>query len=651
MVNSLFARTFYDEDRKEVVRMQLFINRYKNQITLISFILIVSAFLIGGDFKNIALILATVVAGVPIALKAYQALKMKAFSIELLVTIAVIGALFIQEFVESAVVTFLFMFGDYLEGRTLEKTRSSLKELVDMAPQEATVIRNGVHETIPAEEVNQGERLIVHAGGKIPVDGEIIAGEASINEAAITGESIPVRKKMKDAVFSGTIVDSGYVELIAEKVGDDTTFAKIIELVEEAQESKSKTEKFLNKFAAIYTPGVVGLSLLVYLLTRDLHIAITFLVIACPGALVIGAPVSNVVGIGNGAKHGILIKGGEAMDNFSKVDTVVFDKTGTLTKGKPEVTDYHVFGTEDPEELFKDIARAELISEHHLGRTIVQAAKKRGLDISGDVDEGEVIKGNGIRATVDGRLFVIGNRKLMMKENIAITQEIENVAVDREKQGNTAIFVAVEGEIKAIISIADEIRDDAKEAISEMRQNGVKKIMMLTGDNEYTARLVAEKLGLDAYDAELLPEDKVEYVKRLKDEGHVVAMAGDGVNDAPAIATADIGVAMGEGGTDISMETADVVLMADQLKQFSHAFSLSKASMRNMKQNIWIAVGTVVLLLIGVLNGTVHLASGMFIHEASVLVVILNGMRLMAFKRDKKKLKNSGTLETDEVVL
>ncbi|GEN32151.1 Cd2+/Zn2+-exporting ATPase [Cerasibacillus quisquiliarum] len=631
--------------------MQLFINRYKNQITLISFILIVSAFLIGGDFKNIALILATVVAGVPIALKAYQALKMKAFSIELLVTIAVIGALFIQEFVESAVVTFLFMFGDYLEGRTLEKTRSSLKELVDMAPQEATVIRNGVHETIPAEEVNQGERLIVHAGGKIPVDGEIIAGEASINEAAITGESIPVRKKMKDAVFSGTIVDSGYVELIAEKVGDDTTFAKIIELVEEAQESKSKTEKFLNKFAAIYTPGVVGLSLLVYLLTRDLHIAITFLVIACPGALVIGAPVSNVVGIGNGAKHGILIKGGEAMDNFSKVDTVVFDKTGTLTKGKPEVTDYHVFGTEDPEELFKDIARAELISEHHLGRTIVQAAKKRGLDISGDVDEGEVIKGNGIRATVDGRLFVIGNRKLMEKENIAITQEIENVAVDREKQGNTAIFVAVEGEIKAIISIADEIRDDAKEAISEMRQNGVKKIMMLTGDNEYTARLVAEKLGLDAYDAELLPEDKVEYVKRLKDEGHVVAMAGDGVNDAPAIATADIGVAMGEGGTDISMETADVVLMADQLKQFSHAFSLSKASMRNMKQNIWIAVGTVVLLLIGVLNGTVHLASGMFIHEASVLVVILNGMRLMAFKRDKKKLKNSGTLETDEVVL
>ncbi|HEY4601869.1 MAG TPA: cation-translocating P-type ATPase [Cerasibacillus sp.] len=631
--------------------MQLFINKYKNQITFISFILIVSAFLIGGDFKNSALILATVVAGVPIALKAYQALKMKAFSIELLVTIAVIGALFIQEFVESAVVTFLFMFGDYLEGRTLEKTRSSLKELVDMAPQEATVIRNGVHATIPAEEVNQGEQLIVHAGGKIPVDGEIIAGEASINEAAITGESIPVRKKMNDAVFSGTIVDSGYVELIAEKVGADTTFAKIIELVEEAQESKSKTEKFLNKFAAIYTPGVVGLSLLVYLLTRDLHIAITFLVIACPGALVIGAPVSNVVGIGNGAKHGILIKGGEVMDNFSKVDTLVFDKTGTLTKGKPEVTDYHVFGTEDPEELFKDIARAELISEHHLGRTIVQEAKKRGLDISGDVDEGEVIKGNGIRATVDGRLFVLGNRKLMMKENIAITQEIENVAVDREKQGNTAIFVAVEGEIKAIISIADEIRDDAKEAISEMRQNGVKKIIMLTGDNEYTARLVAEKLGLDAYYAELLPEDKVEYVKRLKDEGHVVAMAGDGVNDAPAIATADIGVAMGEGGTDISMETADVVLMADQLKQFSHAFSLSKASMRNMKQNIWIAVGTVVLLLIGVLKGTVHLASGMFIHEASVLIVILNGMRLMTFKRDKKKFKNSSTLETDEVVL
>ena len=319
------------------------IHKHKNHITAISFILIVLGYVSGllgnGEIKNMALIAATIFAGIPIAIKAIQALRMKAFSIELLVTIAVIGALYIQEYTESAVVTFLFLFGDYLEMRTLEKTRSSLKDLVDMAPQEAIVIREGNQFTIPVEDVVIGDRVIIRSGGKVPVDGKIVSGQAFLNEASVTGESVPASKKVDDKVYSGTIVDHGYIEMIAEKVGDDTTFAKIIELVEEAQESKSKTEKFLNKFSNIYTPAVVVLSILVFVLTRDLHIAITFLVIACPGALVIGAPVSNVAGIGNGAKHGVLVKGGEVMDIFSKVDTLVFDKTGTLTKGKPEVTD------------------------------------------------------------------------------------------------------------------------------------------------------------------------------------------------------------------------------------------------------------------------------------------------------------------------
>src|SRR5699024_3002804 len=294
------------------------------------------------DLRQFTLITATVIAGIPIAVKAFQTLMMKAFSIEMLVTIAVIGALFIGEYVESAVVTFLFLVGDYLEARTLEKTRSSLKSLVDMAPQEATIIRDGVSVTVPVEEVVEGDRVIIRTGGKVPVDGKIVTGQASLNEAAITGESVPASKKTGDSVFSSTIMDTGYLEIIAEKVGDDTTFAKIIELVEEAQESKSKTEKFLNKFANIYTPAVVVLSVLVYAFTRDLHLAITFLVIACPGALVIGAPVSSVAGIGNGAKNGVLIKGGEVMSTLANVDTIVFDKTGTLTKGQPEVTDVHL---------------------------------------------------------------------------------------------------------------------------------------------------------------------------------------------------------------------------------------------------------------------------------------------------------------------
>ena len=616
--------------------MTLFIHKYRNQLTAISFILIVLAFVFGGNVKSMLLVIATVLAGIPISMKAYQAIKIKTFSIELLVMIAVVGALFIGEYVESAIVTFLFLFGDYLEGRTLEKTRSSIRELTEMAPDEAVVIRDGEQVTLAVDDVEIGDRLMIHSGSKIPVDGQVINGQGLIIEAAVTGESVPVLKQVDDTVFSGTIVDNGYMEIVAEKVGDDTTFAKIIELVEEAQESKSKTEKFLNKFANIYTPAIVVLAVLVYLLTSDLHIAITFLVIACPGALIIGAPVSNVAGIGNGAKNGVLIKGGEVMDTLSKVDTVVFDKTGTLTKGQPEVTDVHVFTDETKSAIYTLIAQAEQISEHHLGKTIVKEAQKRRLNVSGDVEQAEVIKGNGIRAVVAGRLLEIGNRTLMKQANIMIPAEVETYAVAREKLGNTAIFASVDGEIAAIVSIADEIREDAKVALAQLRQNGVKQMIMLTGDNEHTAKLVAKQLGLDEYHAALLPEDKVSYVKKLKEQGHVVAMAGDGINDAPAIATAHIGLAMGEGGTDVSMETADIVLMADKLMQFSHAFSLAKATVINMKQNTFFAVGTVFLLLVGVLSGSVHLASGMFIHEASVLLVILNGMRLLTFNRKKE---------------
>lgn len=628
------------------------INNHKNHITAISGGLLVLAlvFYLNGlqGFRDGALLVATFLAGVPIFIKAYQALRMKAFSIELLVIIAVIGAFFIGEYMESAVVTFLFMFGDYLEVRTLSKTRSSLKELVDMAPQEATIIREGKQVTVPVEDVIEGDHVIVRSGGKVPVDGSILNGQATLNEAAVTGESVPRSKKTDDQAFSGTILDNGYIEMIAEKVGDDTTFAKIIELVEEAQESKSKTEKYLDRFANIYTPAVVVLAVLVYALTQNLHTAITFLVVACPGALVIGAPVSNVAGIGNGAKNGVLIKGGEFMDNFSKVDTLIFDKTGTLTRGKPEVTDIKVFNGETPDSLLRLVAQAETISEHHLGQTIVKEANARNIALDGEPKNTEVIKGSGIRTTLEGRILAIGNRKLMANENIEIPAGVANYAINREKSGNTTIFAAIDGQIAGIFSIADQIRDDAKQALAEMRKSGIQKIIMLTGDNWHTAELVASQLGIDEIHAELLPENKVEIVKKLKADGHIVAMAGDGINDAPSIAAADIGIAMGEGGTDVSMETADVVLMSDKLKQYSHAFSLSKATIRNMNQNTSFAVGTVFVLLAGVLTGSVHLASGMFIHEASVLLVILNAMRLIRFNQKSMK-KGAGKEEVSKI--
>lgn len=612
------------------------INRYKNQITAVSGILIVLGFILGflgyQNIKSIALIVATVIASVPIVINAFQALRMRTFSIELLVTIAVVGALYIKEYTESSVVTFLFLFGSYLEARTLEKTRSSLKKLIDMAPQEAVVLRQGKNITIPVEGVEVGDRVIIRPGGKIPVDGSIVHGKASINEAAITGESVPVSKTVNDKVFSGTIVDNGYIEIIAEKVGEDTTFSKIIELVEEAQETKSKAERFLDKFSNIYTPAIVLLSVIVYAITKNLHLSITFLVVACPGALVIGAPVSNVAGIGNGARNGVLIKGGEVMDILSKVDAMVFDKTGTLTKGKPEVTDIKTFNNWDVNQVLKLVAEAETISEHHLGQTIIKEAKNRGIDLTEQSIEGEVIKGNGICAKFDGHELIVGNRKLMKSKDIEISRDVDEYAVNREKAGNTAVFAAIDGRIAAIFSIADQIRSDAFEALVELRKNGINKIVMLTGDNRHTAEKVANELGIDEFYAELLPEDKVEFIKKLKSEGHTVAMAGDGINDAPAIATADIGLAMGESGTDVSMETADVVLMADKLSQLSHAYALAKATTRNVKQNTLLAVAVVFALLAGVLTRNIHLASGMFIHEASILMVIFNAMRLIGFK-------------------
>lgn len=625
--------------------------RRTSQITAITgaLLLIAIGLHLGGlhEWRQGTLIISTVIAGTPIAIKAFQAIRMKTFSIELLVTIAVVGALFIGEYVESAAVTFLFLFGAYLEVRTLEKTRSSLRSLIDMAPVEATVLRDGETMTISVDDVEEGDRVIVRSGEKVAIDGEIISGKATLNESAITGESVPVTKTKNDRVFSSSILENGFIEVLADRVGDDTTFARIIELIEDAQETKSKTQKFLDRFANIYTPAIVVMSILVYLFTRNIEMTLTFLVVACPGALVISAPVSIVAGIGNGARNGALIKGGEIMESLGKIDTVVFDKTGTLTRGRPEVTDIHTFSRKE-NDLLRVVAEAEMISEHHLGQTIVREAKRRNLILVNEPQNAEVIEGNGIRADIEGQTLVIGNRKLMRTNGIAISNEVEAYAVEREKSGNTAIFAAIDGTIAGIISIVDQIRPEATSALQELRANGIKQIIMLTGDNRHTAELVGKQLDFDAVYAELLPEDKVAMVQKLKNAGHRVAMAGDGINDAPAIATADIGLAMGEGGTDISMETADVVLMADRLDQFSHAYSLAKATVRNMRQNTFFAVGTVVILLAGVLLGKVFLASGMLIHELSVLLVILNAVRLMRYNnKNGKKETATPILQTE----
>lgn len=584
-----------------------------------------------GLLLDALLITASIVAGIPTFFKAWQASRLKMFSIELLVTIAVVGALIIGEYVESAAVTFLFLFGAFLEGRSLEKARTSLKSLMEMAPLEATVFRNGLRSIIMAEELVENDLVLIQTGEKIPIDGRVVSGRASVNEAAITGESVPISKAKDDQVFSGSILDSGYLEVIAEKVGEDTTFSKIIELVEEAQEGKAKTQRFLEKFAAIYTPGIMILSLLVWIITRDVHLSLTFLVIACPGALVISAPVSIVAGIGNAARNGILIKGGEVMENLAKLNAIVFDKTGTLTKGKPEVTAIKGFGISE-KELLLMAAEAEVISEHHLGRAIVKEAEKEGLQLVNQPSEVTVLKGRGIEVILDDKSLYIGNRKGLLQNGIHLAEEMESYATQQEKGGNTAVFVANDQNVLGIISIADTIRDKAKETIDALRSAGIGHLVMLTGDNKHTANIVGEQLGMDRIYSELLPEEKALKVKACMGKGINLAMLGDGVNDAPAIASADVGIAMGVAGTDIAMETADVVLMADNLDKLVHALKLSKATVRNMKQNMFLAVGTVVILLAGVITKNVNLASGMLLHELSVLLVILNAIRLVKYK-------------------
>lgn len=576
---------------------------------------------------------ATLIAGLPIFRKAFQAIRYKIVGIDALVTIAVTGAVIIGEYWEAAAVTFLFILGDYLESRTIEKTRSSIRSLMDLAPDQARVRRAEGEVVLSPNEVVRGDLIIVKPGEKIAVDGSVIEGTAYVNQAAITGESIPINRLNGDEVFSGTIIESGYLVIRAEKVGEDTTFARILHMVEEAQDKKAKAQKSLEKFSRWYTPSIILLSAVLYVFTRDIRLALTLLVISCPGALVISTPVSIVAGIGNGAKHGVLIKGGEIIEKLGTVKAVAFDKTGTLTEGKPGVTHIKSFGMSE-DEVLRIAAIGESYSEHPLGQAIIREAEKR-LNIKlTSPEQAEIIIGRGLRFTLDGQDYLIGNRKLFEQTAIDLDNHEDYLKLE-ETKGQTAVILGTETDILGIISIADTIRNDAKELVRELKRLGVKHIAMLTGDNQRAAKAVADQLGLDAYYAELLPQDKVEVLNSLGDKYGSVAMVGDGVNDAPALATADLGVAIGGAGTDVAMETADVVLMSADIHRLSYAVGLSRATVNNIRQNIIFALAVVAVLLAGVIFRTVNMSLGMLVHEGSVLLVILNAMRLLRYNESR----------------
>ena len=615
--------------------MQRHILRNKNKITLIGGILIAVAFLSKWTMNNMSiftwsLIVASIVGLAPIAIQAYQALKVKVVSIDVLVTIAVLGAFLIQNYEESAIVTFLFLFGAFLEQRTLNKTRSAIKELIDMAPESALKkMDNGEFVEVEVDEVDVGDVLLVKTGAKVPVDGTVLTGEGSINEASITGESIPVGKEKGSNVFAGTILDNGTIQIVADRVGEDTTFGKIIELVEEAQDSKSEAERFIDRFSKYYTPAVLVLSFIIWLFSRDIELAITILVLGCPGALVIGVPVSNVAGIGNGARNGVLLKGSEVISDFSRLDTMVFDKTGTLTAGNPSVAEKEYYG-DNIDEVLGYLASIEHESDHPLAKAVL---KETGKTTFSPVENTEVVKGGGIVANVNGHRIAVGNVALMERENVELNEKAKVDVAGFEKSGNSLVLTSVDGKLKILMGVRDQIRPGVKENLIKLKKLGVKNLVMLSGDNQGTVDIVSRELGLTEAHGNMLPEDKSAYIKKLIEEkGQIVAFVGDGVNDSPSLALANIGIAMGS-GTDVAIETSDVVLMNSDFSHLPHALGLVKATARNMKQNVFIALGVVLLLLAGVLfSEWVSMSIGMLVHEASILVVILNGMRLLRYK-------------------
>jgi len=624
---------------REGDEMQRAILSMKNHITLINAILIVIGFTSALGFKNEVvavwtLAIASILGLAPIAIQAYQALRVRVVSIDVLVTIAVIGAFFIQNFEESAIVTFLFLFGAFLEQRTLNKTRSAIKELTEMAPESALKqMENGEFKEVEVDEVDVGDVLLVKTGAKIPVDGTVLSGEGSINEASITGESLPVSKEEGANVFAGTILDNGTIQIVADRVGEDTTFGKIIEMVEEAQDSKSEAERFIDRFSKYYTPAVLLLGILVWVFSRNLELAITILVLGCPGALVIGVPVSNVAGIGNGARHGILLKGSEVIRDFSRLDTIVFDKTGTLTAGNPSVAEKEYYGP-NIEEVLGYLASIERESDHPLAKAVLEEI---GEITFSSVEDTEVIKGGGIAATVNGHRIAIGNVALMEREGIELYERAKT-DIDRfEKNGNSLVLTSLDGEMKILMGVRDQIRPGVKEDLRRLKKLGVKNLVMLSGDNQGTVDAVSRELGLTEAHGNMLPEDKSAYIKMLiEKKGQIVAFVGDGVNDSPSLALAHIGIAMGS-GTDVAIETSDVVLMNSDFSRLPHALGLVKATARNMKQNILIAVGVVLFLLASVFfSEWMNMSIGMLVHEASILVVILNGMRLLRYKLRKQ---------------
>ncbi|MGG4000638.1 heavy metal translocating P-type ATPase [Anoxybacillus kestanbolensis] len=636
------------EDKEKAVKREPFWKQKENIKVYISAVLLVISWFLGKQygeehiFATIGYAAAILIGGYSLFIKGFKNLVRLNFDMNTLMTVAILGAAAIGEWGEGATVVILFAISEALERYSMDKARQSIESLMDIAPKEALIRRGNEEMMVPVDDIQVGDIMIVKPGQKLAMDGIVIKGTSTLNQAAITGESVPVTKTVGDEVFAGTLNEEGLLEVKVTKRVEDTTLSKIIHLVEEAQAERAPSQAFVDRFAKYYTPAIIIFALLLAVIpplfmgadwSEWIYRGLAVLVVGCPCALVISTPVSIVTAIGNAAKNGVLIKGGIYLEEAGNLKVIAFDKTGTLTKGVPSVTDVVTYnGNEN--ELMTITAAIEKGSQHPLASAIIRKAEEDGLNFNDvSVEEFQSITGKGVKAKVNNEMYYVGSPGLFeeLLPN-GIQSKIKEQITDLQTQGKTVMVLGTEKEILALIAVADEIRESSKEVIRKLHQVGIEKTVMLTGDNQRTAEAIGKQVGVSDIKADLLPEDKLNFIKELRDKYRSVAMVGDGVNDAPALAASTVGVAMGGAGTDTALETADIALMSDDLSKLPYTIKLSRKALAIIKQNITFSLGIKVLALLLIVPGWLTLWLAIFADMGATLIVTLNSLRLLNVK-------------------